>query len=172
MARLRDCAYLTCAKGTRQSPVYTRQTVNSSRQTTAGKELVCRVLYLGHTANTLPCALLNPRQNKVHALQNMQLHIIETTCIHHSYIFVRLDSQETHFYKWNNKSAIMNINKLCFVKLIIKKHTQFSLRKMVSIGHNCNTQRDQDHVNWLHIFFRSKLWRHPLAIKDTPKCYA
>ena len=70
---LRDCAYLPCAKGTRQRPVYTRQsvcrvqhTVNNSRQTTVGKELVCRVLNLGHTANTLPCALLDPRQNKVH----------------------------------------------------------------------------------------------------------
>ena len=38
----------------------------NTRQTTAGKELVCRVLHLGHTANTLPCAILAPRQNKVH----------------------------------------------------------------------------------------------------------
>ena len=38
----------------------------SSWQTTAGKELACRVLHLGHTANTLPCALLGPRQNKVY----------------------------------------------------------------------------------------------------------
>ena len=30
------------------------------------QELVCRVLHLEHTANTLPCALLGPLQNKVH----------------------------------------------------------------------------------------------------------
>ena len=38
----------------------------NTRQTAAGKELVCRVLHFGHTANTLPSVFQGPRQNKVH----------------------------------------------------------------------------------------------------------
>ena len=36
-----------------------------TRQPGIGKAGLCRVLYIGHTAKGLPCATLDPRQNKV-----------------------------------------------------------------------------------------------------------
>ena len=69
VAKLREATHLPCAKGTRQKPLNTRQilcrvlhTANSTRHTLAGKEAVCRVSFLGHTAKYLPCAPLGTRQ--------------------------------------------------------------------------------------------------------------
>ena len=40
-------------------------TAKRTRQPGIGKAGLCRVLYIGHTAKGLPCATLDPRQNKV-----------------------------------------------------------------------------------------------------------
>ena len=40
-------------------------TVNSARQSSAGTQGVCRVLFFGHTAKSLPFVLSGPRQNKI-----------------------------------------------------------------------------------------------------------
>ena len=44
----------------------TLPSVIHGKQLTACKELVCRMLHFGHTANILPSVFQGPRQNKVH----------------------------------------------------------------------------------------------------------
>ena len=61
------CLFAVCQGHTAKAGLHSAKCLPSIThgKTTAGKELVCRVLHLGHTANTLPCAILGPRQNKV-----------------------------------------------------------------------------------------------------------